>query len=94
MDNKRSGMPRITILIMFLLIAGMLYYSISGMLQTSHYKYNDFQKDLSQGKVKSVTINQNKEIPTGQIIIKLKDNSKEEVYVTDVNKVIDEIVCS
>ncbi len=91
MDNKRSGMPRITILIMFLLIAGMLYYSISGMLQTSHYKYNDFQKDLSQGKVKSVTINQNKEIPTGQIIIKLKDNSKEEVYVTDVNKVIDDL---
>ncbi len=92
MDNKRSGMPRITILIMFLLIAGMLYYSISGMLQTSHYKYNDFQKDLSQGKVKSVTINQNKEIPTGQIIIKLKDNSKEEVYVTDVNKVIDDLI--
>ena len=91
MDNKRSGMPRITILIMFLLIAGMLYYSISGMLQTSHYKYNDFKKDLSQGKVKSVTINQNKEIPTGQIIIKLKDNSKEEVYVTDVNKVIDDL---
>ena len=76
---------------MLILVAGMLYYSISGMMQTSHYKYNDFQKDLSQGKVKSVTINQNKEIPTGQIIIKLKDNSKEEVYVTDVNKVIDDL---
>ncbi len=91
MNNRKGGMPRITIVIMFLLIAGMLYYSISGMLQTSHYKYSDFQKDLSQGKVKSVTINQNKEIPTGQIVIKLKDNSKEEVYVTDVNKVIDEL---
>ncbi len=76
---------------MLILVAGMLYYSISGMMQNSHYKYNDFQKDLSQGKVKSVTINQNKEIPTGQIIIKLKDNSKEEVYVTDVNKVIDDL---
>ena len=91
MDNKRSGMPRISIIIMLILVAGMLYYSISGMMQTSHYKYSDFQKDLSQGKVKSVTINQNKEIPTGQIIIKLKDNSKEEVYVTDVNKVIDDL---
>ena len=91
MDNKRSGMPRISIIIMLILVAGMLYYSISGMMQTSHYKYSDFQKDLSQGKVKSVTINQNKEIPTGQIVIKLKDNSKEEVYVTDVNKVIDDL---
>ena len=60
MDNKRSGMPRISIIIMLILVAGMLYYSISGMMQTSHYKYSDFQKDLSQGKVKSVTINQNK----------------------------------
>ncbi|HAR92362.1 MAG TPA: hypothetical protein DCR28_04665, partial [Eubacterium sp.] len=84
MDNRKGGMPKISIVIMLILVAGMLYYSISGMMQNSHYKYNDFQKDLSQGKVKSVTINQNKEIPTGQIIIKLKDNSKEEVYVTDV----------
>ena len=91
MDNRKGGMPKISIVIMLILVAGMLYYSISGMMQTSHYKYNDFQKDLSQGKVKSVTINQNKEIPTGQIIIKLKDNSKEEVYVTDVNKVIDDL---
>jgi len=91
MDNRKGGMPKISIVIMLILVAGMLYYSISGMMQNSHYKYNDFQKDLSQGKVKSVTINQNKEIPTGQIIIKLKDNSKEEVYVTDVNKVIDDL---
>ncbi len=69
----------------------MVYYSISGMMNSSHYKYHDFLKDLKQGDVKSVTINQNKEIPTGQIIIKLKDNTKEEVYVTDVNKVIDDL---
>ena len=84
-------MPKITIVIMFILIAGMLYYSISGMMHSSHYKYNNFLKDLKQGDVKSVTINQNKEIPTGQIIIKLKDNTKEEVYVTDVNKVLKDL---
>ncbi|MBP5773066.1 MAG: ATP-dependent zinc metalloprotease FtsH [Eubacterium sp.] len=76
---------------MFILIAGMLYYSISGMMNTSHYKYNDFLKDLQKGNVKTVTINQNKEIPTGQIVIKMKDNTKEEVYVTDVNKVLDDL---
>ena len=76
---------------MFILIAGMLYYSISGMMNTSHYKYNDFLKDLQKGNVKTITINQNKEIPTGQIVIKMKDNTKEEVYVTDVNKVLDDL---
>ena len=91
MDNKRSGMPRITILIVCILIAGMLYYSLSGMMSSSHYKYNNFLKDLKAGDVKSVTIHQNKEIPTGEIVIKLKDNTKEEVYVTDVNKVLEDI---
>ena len=91
MENRKGGMPKITIVIMFILIAGMLYYSISGMMHSSHYKYNNFLKDLKQGDVKSVTINQNKEIPTGQIIIKLKDNTKEEVYVTDVNKVLKDL---
>ncbi len=60
-------------------------------MSSSHYKYNDFLKDLKGGDVKSVTIRQNKEIPTGEIVIKLKDNTKEEVYVTDVNKVIDDL---
>ena len=92
MDNKSGPkVPRITILILFLLIAGMVYYSLSGMMNSSHYKYNDFLSDLKKNNVKSVTINQNKEIPTGEIVIKLKDNTKEEVYVTDVNKVIDDL---
>ena len=91
MENRKGGMPKITIVIMFILIAGMLYYSISGMMHSSHYKYSNFLKDLKQGDVKSVTINQNKEIPTGQIVIKLKDNTKEEVYVTDVNKVLKDL---
>lgn len=91
MDNNNRKVPRISLLIMFLLIAGMVYYSISGLMGSSHYKYNDFLKDLKEGDVRSVTINQNKEIPTGQIVVKLKDNTKEEVYVTDVNKVIKDI---
>ena len=74
MENKRGGMPKISIVIMFILLAGMIYYSLSGMMNSSHYKYNNFLKDLQRGDVKSVTINQNKEIPTGQIVIKLKDN--------------------
>ncbi len=84
-------MPRVSIIIIFLLIAGMVYYSISGMMNSSHYKYNDFLKDLKAGNVKSITIHQNKEIPTGQIVIKLKGDSKEEVYVTDVNKVLKDL---
>ena len=91
MDNKKGGMPKISIVIMFILMAGLIYYMYTGMMGNSHYKYHNFLKDLKAGDVKSVTINQNKEIPTGQLVIKLKDNTKEEVYVTNVNKVLNDI---
>lgn len=91
MDNKSNrGLPKISLIIMLALIAAMLYFAMTGF-ETSHYKYNDFLKDLKEGDVKSVTIHQNKEIPTGQIVVKLKDDTKEEVYVTDVNQVIKDL---
>ena len=39
---------------------------------------------------KEITIKQNKEIPTGKIIVKLKNDDKS-IYVSDVNKVSDDI---
>ena len=91
MENRKGGMPKISIVIMLILMAGMIYFMYSGMMNNSHYKYHNFLSDLKAGKVKSVTVNQNKEIPTGQLVIKLKDNTKEEVYVTNVNKVLNDI---
>ena len=92
MENKNTPrIPKISLIILVVLIGGMLFYSLQGMMNHSNYKYNNFLKDLKEGDVKSVTINQNKEIPTGEIVIKLKDNTKEEVYVTDVNKVLGDL---
>lgn len=92
MDNKNTPrIPKISLIILVVLIGGMLFYSLQGMMNHSNYKYNNFLKDLKEGDVKSVTIHQNKEIPTGEIVIKLKDNTKEEVYVTDVNKVLEDL---
>ena len=36
-------------------------------------------------------INQNKEVPTGKLVISLKNDETKVVYVTDVNKVIDDV---
>ncbi|MBR2213591.1 MAG: ATP-dependent zinc metalloprotease FtsH [Eubacterium sp.] len=92
MENKNTPrIPKISLIILVVLIGGMLFYSLQGMMNHSNYKYNNFLKDLKEGDVKSVTIHQNKEIPTGEIVIKLKDNTKEEVYVTDVNKVLEDL---
>ena len=90
MNNKRSNFTRIYFIGMAIIIIVMLYYAGSG-LKSNNYKYNDLLNDLQHGKVTEVSINQNKEVPTGKVTVKLQDGSTKYVYITDVNKVISEI---
>lgn len=90
MNNKRSNFKRIYFIGMAIIIIVMLYYAGSG-LKSNNYKYNDLLNDLQDGKVTEVSINQNKEVPTGKVTVKLQDGSTKYVYITDVNKVISEI---
>ena len=90
MNNKRSNFTRIYFIGLAIIIIVMLYYAGSG-LKSNNYKYNDLLNDLQDGKVTEVSINQNKEVPTGKVTVKLQDGSTKYVYITDVNKVISEI---
>lgn len=90
MNNKRSNFTRIYFIGMAIIIIVMLYYAGSG-LKSNNYKYNDLLNDLQDGKVTEVSINQNKEVPTGKVTVKLQDGSTKYVYITDVNKVISDI---
>jgi len=90
LNNKRSNFTRIYFIGMAIIIIVMLYYAGSG-LKSNNYKYNDLLNDLQDGKVTEVSINQNKEVPTGKVTVKLQDGSTKYVYITDVNKVISEI---
>ncbi|MEE0293093.1 MAG: ATP-dependent zinc metalloprotease FtsH [Eubacterium sp.] len=73
------------------MIIGMYVFSTFST-KDSDYKYNDFITDLKAGNVSEVTIRQNNEVPSGSIVVVLsKDKSRKVVYVTDVNKVINDI---
>lgn len=90
MNNKRSNFTRIYFIGMAIIILVMLYFAGTG-IKSNNYRYNDLLNDLQDGKVTEVSINQNKEVPTGKITVKLQDGSTKYVYITDVNKVISEI---
>ena len=87
---KRGSLSKIYIVVLILVI-GYVLYNICGGLITSDYKYKDFLNDMKNKNVSEITINQNKEIPTGKIIVKLKNDETKSVYVSDVNKVSDDI---
>lgn len=90
MNNKVTRFPTIYFLALALIVGMMIYFAM-GKFAGTDYKYNNFIKDLKDGKVAAVTISQNQEVPTGKILIKLNDKKQKMVYVTDVNKVIEDI---
>ena len=90
MKNSSRGF-RIYFIVIALMIIGMYVFSTFST-KDSDYKYNDFITDLKAGNVSEVTIRQNNEVPSGSIVVVLsKDKSRKVVYVTDVNKVINDI---
>lgn len=52
------------------------------------YSYSDFKKEVKENKIAAVTIRQNQEIPTGQIVVTTSDSSKKSFYAPDVNEVL------
>lgn len=87
---KRGSLSKIYIVVLILVI-GYVLYNIGGSFITSDYKYKDFLNDMKNKNVSEITIKQNKEIPTGKIIVKLKNDETKSIYVSDVNKVSDDI---
>ena len=81
--------------ILILAIIFVAVYVSGAFNQTSNSNYNiaSFREDWSSGKVTSVEILPNEEVPTGEIHVLLSDNTSVSFYVSDV-KEIEELVMS
>ena len=90
MDNKKnvrfSGMG---IYMIIVIIAAMFIMYVARMnTGTSNYTYNELVNDISKGKIESVSIRQNAEVPTGVVTVKVSgEQSVKSVYVSDVKQV-------
>ncbi len=91
MNNKNKSRLGKIYLVVFILLLIYLVYSFSKDFVKSDYAYSDFLTDLRAGSVKELTIKQNKEVPTGKLVVHLNNNESKVVYVPDVNKVIEEV---
>ena len=88
MNNGKSrgvnGFPFILLIIVFL----VTWWILNDIPQReSAYTYSAFKSAVQNDEVKSVTVKQNKAIPTGQVEAVLKDDSKETFNVSDVKEV-------
>lgn len=84
--NKNMKRTLISYLLVFALILGVLYL-IQGGNQNVNQQYTEtqFAKDMKNGNVRSVYVQQNAEVPTGTVELTMKDRSVVRFYITDVN---------
>ena len=86
---KKPGFSKGYFFIIAAIVLAVMYL-LNMNYQDKSYKYSVFINDLTDGKVKEITISQNKEIPTGRLIVKL-EKSSHVVYISDVNQVQSDI---
>ena len=82
-----KGYGFFVIVLAVILIAIFSNEFFSGMNQET-YTYSTFKEDIKSNKIASVTVKQNQEIPTGQIIVLTADSNKKSFYAPDVNAVL------
>ena len=83
--NRAAGM---IIYALFVAVVLFILYNSMGKSSTT-YSFAQFKTAIKEEKVKSVSISQNQEVPTGTLNIKLSDGSTATLYVSDVNKMQD-----
>ena len=85
MNNKKKSFGGLSTLMIILCVLSIYYYvNILSSLNSS-CTYTEFIGYLEDGRVESVVVEQNKEVPTGTLELTLDDESTVFVNVTDVN---------
>ena len=77
---------------LYLLVLAVIFCAVyfSGNIESSSsdsYSIANLKKDLGNGNVTSASISQNQEIPTGEVVVKLKSGKNVDFYVSDVKDV-------
>ena len=73
-------------LVIILLLGAAIWISLSTR-QTTNYTRDEFEDAVESGQVVSITIVQNKEVPTGTIQATMKNNSIRQFNATDVHEI-------
>ena len=75
--------------IVLLVVIGIAYLCNNYIMDYNRdsYSVSQFKQDLQDKKIKKVTIEQNAEVPTGQLVIQYEKGTKQ-LYVSDVNEMV------
>ena len=84
--QARNWVPALVLLL--LIVFGFWFVSRQ---MTRDYSYTEqaFQQDIEKGEVSQVYIHPNREIPTGQVTVRMKNGEEHNFYSLDVKELQD-----
>lgn len=89
MNPKKSNSSFLILIV--LLALGIYYFSNMFSGGSDNYSYQKLLNDVKAEKVTKVTVEQNKEVPTGKITAEFEDKTYKSCEVTDVKEAMNEI---
>ena len=87
MNTKKSSYRGYGFYLVLILIVIGVWYFLDGKTTTNTYTRADFETDITSGEAVGFRVIQNRETPTGSVIVTLKDSSQRVLTVTDVNEI-------
>ena len=81
--NRQSGRIGLYLVLIVMLVAGYFYLNNQVTSQSS-YSMESMKQAAEDGKVTSAKIYQNREVPTGSVLVDIEGEGQKRVYVTDV----------
>ncbi|MEE3420961.1 MAG: ATP-dependent zinc metalloprotease FtsH [Lachnospiraceae bacterium] len=89
MEQKPASSGRFLVyLILLIFLIGGMYYASSRSQQASDYTYEQLTDDLKEKNVTEVTVRPNAQVPTGQVIVTMKNGDTNRFYDTDVDAIV------
>ena len=86
-DKKSSAMRGLWVYVAIVLGFVVIWYFMTGVSTTGSLTKAQLLEDIKNGKVVSIQINQNREVPTGNLRISYINDGKQNLYVSDVNEI-------
>ena len=87
MNTKRSSYRGFGFYLVLILAVVAIWYFLDGSATTNSYTRAAFETDVESGEVKAYHIVQNREQPSGSVVVTMSDDTKRVLIVSDVNEI-------
>ncbi len=89
MNTKKgnNGVRGFGVYLMLILMVVLMWFFLDGRTTTNAYTRAQFEQDLEAGKITAYHVVQNRETPTGYVVVTFADDSQQRLIVSDVNEI-------